>query len=372
MAKKDEREHLANIISNSLKKDGIASYHIGEEETPTDLSDFISTGSSLLDLAISNRPNGGIACGRITELTGLEGSGKSLIAAHLMANVQKEGGVAVLIDTETAVNEDFSRSIGIDMSKLVYVPTEILEQVFETVEKIIMKVREGNAEARKKKVIIVIDSIAGASPKKELDGDFDQNGYATGKSIIISQAMRKLTGLIAREKIALVITNQLRMKMNAPAFADPYTTSGGKAIAFHSSTRVRLSQTGKIKNADKNVIGVAVNARIDKNRLGPPHRQVGFDVYFDSGIDDVSSWIKYLKDKGIVNGGAAGNYTYIDKDGVEHKFKSSTWVQFTRDNTETFAEIYNKMADTMIMAYKSNGISTLDGTAEVVSEVEDE
>src|SRR5665213_3487694 len=196
MAKKDKQEDMADIISESLKKDGIPSYFVGEEETPTDLTDFISTGSSLLDLIISNRKHGGIACGRITELTGLEGSGKSLIAAHLMANVQKEGGVAVLIDTETALNEKFFRAVGLDMSKMVYVPTEILEQVFETVESIIIKIRSGTAEARKKKVIIVIDSMAGASPKKELEGDFDQNGYATQKSIIIGQAMRKLTGLI--------------------------------------------------------------------------------------------------------------------------------------------------------------------------------
>lgn len=364
-------DDLSHTIAEALKKNGTTAYFVGEEDTPTDLKDFISTGSSILDLAISNRKNGGIACGRITELQGLEGSGKSLIAGHLMKSVQDEGGVAVLIDTETALNDEFFTAIGLDMTKMVYVHTEELERVFESVETIITKVREGSAEARKKKVIIVVDSVAGASPKKEMESDFDQDGYATQKSIIISKAMRKLTGLIAREKIALVLCNQLRQKMNAQPFADKYTTSGGMSIGFHSSTRIRLSLTGKISNSNKDVVGVTVNAKIIKNRLGPPHRQANLEVYFDRGIDDLAAWIKFLNDKEIIKGGA-GNWTYIDNAKTDHKFKTGTWNNWVKENPTTFDELYDKMAESMIMQYKSDDLSTVDGTAEVTPAVEEE
>lgn len=358
-------ENLAEVIASELNKakDGQKAFFIGEEDTPTDLRDFISTGSSLLDLAISNRPNGGIAVGRITELSGLEGSGKSLICAHMIANVQKEGGVAVLIDTEAAVNQEFFEAVGVDMSKLVYVPCDNIEDAFEHIEKIIEKVRQSGKTD--KKVIIIVDSIAGALPKAELEGGFEQAGYGTAKAKFLSRALAKIVQLVARQRIALVLTNQLRMKLNAQPFADPYITPGGKAIPFYASTRIRLSQSGPIKNTDKEQIGVSVNAKIVKNRLGPPNRVVKFDVYYDRGIDDVTSWLAYMKDKGIV-GGSNGRFTFVDQHGEEHKFMTSGWRNFTENNPEAFEEIYTKIAEVMIMAYKSDGLSTLDGSAIVV------
>ncbi len=177
--------------------------------------------------------------------------------------------------------------------------------------------------------------------------------------------MAKLVQLIARQRIALVLTNQLRMKLNAQPFADPYITPGGKAIPFYASTRVRLSMSGPIKNANKEQIGVNVNAKIIKNRLGPPNRVVKFDVFYDRGIDDVSSWLAYLKEKEIISG-TNGRFVYVDSDGLEHKFQTSTWKEFTKSNPTTFEEIYTKISDAMIMSYKSDGLSTLDGTAVIV------
>lgn len=219
-----EAEELAREITDGLNKlsasgDKMA-YMLGREDSPSDLKDFIGTGASVLDLAISNRPFGGFACGRILELNGLEGSGKSLIAAHMMANVQKEGGVAVLIDTENAINQEFFNAIGLDTAKLVYAQPDCVEEIFESIEKIIELVRK--KQNNDKKVIIVVDSIAGAPTKQELEADYDKDGYATGKAIILSKAFRKITKLIGTQKIALVFTNQLRQKMNAPAFSDPW------------------------------------------------------------------------------------------------------------------------------------------------------
>lgn len=351
-----DRDELAQVIADSLNKlnkdsDQVAYFLDGKEDTPTDFTDFISTGATMLDIAISNRPHGGIAVGRITELTGLEGSGKSLVGAQLIANTQKRGGVAVLIDTETAVNPDFFKAVGIDMNKLVYVHLSTVEDIFDAITNIIEKVRGG--KDKEKLVTIIVDSVAAASTKKEMEADFGKDGYATDKAIIISKAMRKITGLLGRERIALVFTNQLRQKMNAPAFSDPWTTSGGKAIAFHASTRIRLSLIGKIQDGNKNVIGVNVKAVVVKNRLGPPHRTAEFDIYFDRGIDDYGSWLDVLKDNGLVKQTGAW-YTIVDETtGEEIKFQSKDFPKFLDTNVTRKEAIYNQICDALIMKYRS-------------------
>jgi recombination protein RecA len=351
-----DRDELAQVIADSLNKlnkdsDQIAYFLDGKEDTPTDFTDFISTGATMLDIAVSNRPYGGIAVGRITELTGLEGSGKSLVGAQLIANTQKRGGVAVLIDTETAVNPEFFKAVGIDMNKLVYVHLSTVEDIFDAITNIIEKVRAG--KETDKLVTIIVDSVAAASTKKEMEADFGKDGYATDKAIIISKAMRKITGLLGRERIALVFTNQLRQKMNAPAFSDPWTTSGGKAIAFHASTRIRLSLIGKIQDGNKNVIGVNVKAVVVKNRLGPPHRVAEFDIYFDRGIDDYGSWLDVLKDNGLVKQSGAW-YTMVDEaTGEEIKFQSKDFPKFLETNITRKEIVYDKICDALIMKYRS-------------------
>jgi recombination protein RecA len=350
-----DRDELAQIIAESLNKtfkdsDQVAYFLDGREETPTDFTDFISTGATMLDVAVSNRPHGGIAVGRITELTGLEGSGKSLVGAQLIANAQKRGGVGVLIDTETAVNPEFFRAVGIDTNKLVYVHLQTVEEIFDAIVNIIEKVRAG--KDKNKLVTIVVDSVAAASTKKEMEADFGKDGYATDKAIIISKAMRKITGLLGRERIALVFTNQLRQKMNAMAFSDPWTTSGGKAIAFHASTRLRLALTGKITNSAGDVIGVKVKATVVKNRLGPPHRVAEFEIYFNRGIDDTGAWLKMMKELKLVKQGGAW-YTYEDATKGEIKFQSKDFSAFLEEDAERKELIYQQICDSLIMKYQS-------------------
>lgn len=351
-----DRDELASLIAESLNKmnkdsDQIAFFLDGKEDTPTDFTDFISTGATMLDVAISNRPHGGIAVGRITELTGLEGSGKSLVGAQLIANTQKRGGVGVLIDTETAVNPEFFKAVGIDTNKLVYVHLQTVEEIFDAVTTIIEKVRTG--KDKDKLVTIVVDSVAAASTKKEMEADFGKDGYATDKAIIISKAMRKITGLLGRERIALVFTNQLRQKMNAMAFSDPWTTSGGKAIAFHASTRLRLATTGKISNSNGDVIGVKVKANVVKNRLGPPHRTAEFEIYFNRGIDDAGAWLKTMKELKMVKQAGAW-YAYVDPStGEEIKFQSKDFVKFLEDDAERKELIYGQICDSLIMKYQT-------------------
>ena len=344
---------------NDSFKDGQVAYIIGQDETPIDLTEFVRTGSSLLDLAISNRKNGGVPCGRIVEINGLEGSGKSLICAHILANVQKEGGVAVLLDTENAVNQEFFESIGLDMSKLVYGRPETVEDIFTMIESIIVKVREKNGSSDKK-IVIVVDSIAASPTKQELEGTYDKEGYATGKAIIISKAMRKITSSIGTQKIVLIFTNQLRHKMNAPAFADPYTTSGGKAIPFHASVRIRLNIIAKVKSKESGtVIGVTVKAAVVKNRVGPPYRSAEFTIFFDRGIDDIESLLKFSKAHGIVK--SAGAYvTYEDSENGVHRTTSKEWEGFLRDNPKIYDELCHRIATEYVMLYASKHLSPSD------------
>ena len=168
------RDDLANVLASDINKkfkDSKVAYFLdGSDTTPTDVTDFVSTGSTTLDLAISNRPNGGIAVGRITELNGLESSGKSLLGSHILAETQKKGGLAVYIDTESAVSAEFLQAIGIDTDKMLYVHLETIEDIFDTIETIVTKIRESSKD---KLVTILVDSLAAASTKVEMDADFD-------------------------------------------------------------------------------------------------------------------------------------------------------------------------------------------------------
>ena len=198
MAKKEI--DLASVLASELNKtnkDQKVAFFLGEDDAPTNVDGWISTGCAMLDVAISNRPYGGLPVGRITEVTGLEQSGKSLVSAHLLAETQKQGGVAVLIDTETAVSREFLEAIGVDVGKLLYVSADSVEQIFEFTETIIEKVRETSND---KLVTIVVDSVAAASTTNELASDYKKDGYATDKAIIISKAMRKITNMIGRQK----------------------------------------------------------------------------------------------------------------------------------------------------------------------------
>ena len=366
MSVKDE---LAQVLADSLNKQfkdtKVAYFLDGSNATPTDIKEFVSTGSSVLDLAISNRPNGGVAVGRITEINGLESSGKSLIGTHILAETQKRGGVAVYIDTETSVSREWLETIGVDVSKLLYLHVETVEDIFECIESIIVKIRESD---RERLVSILVDSLAGASTKVEMEADFEKDGWATSKAIIVSKAMRKITQMIGRERIALVFTNQLRQKLGV-MFGDPWTTSGGKALPFHASTRIRLKNMGQIKVGAKNdVIGMKCRAQIIKNRLGPPLRHADFNLYFDSGIDDMGSWLTVLKDHKLLK--IAGAWYTLEYKGKDIKFQSKDFEKKIEENDGLKEYLYDKICDVSILKYKSAdlGIDDVVYTDEVVGD----
>lgn len=348
---------LDAINKESRKELGVdTAYVLGQHESPADIKDWISTGSDILDLAIANRPDGGYPLGRIVELTGLEGSGKSLLAAHALASTQKKGGLAVYIDTENAISRQFLQAIGVNIDELLYIQMDNLEDIFLAVETIIEKVRTSNKD---RIVTIVLDSVMAASTKIELESNFDKDGYATQKAIILSKAMRKITNLIGREKILFIATNQLRVRMGI-SFGDKYGTSGGKALAFHASVRLRTAATGKIKakiNGVEQVIGMRTKVEVKKNRLGPPHKKVDYDIYFDSGIDNYGGWLHELKKfKIVTQQGAWYSYDEVEKETGEildtHKFQSKDFNSLMETNPELKSKLYEEICDNYIMAYK--------------------
>ena len=349
MSVKDElASSLADNLNKQFKDTKVAYFLDGSDTTPTDIKDFVSTGSTLLNLAISNKPNGGIAVGRITEINGLESSGKSLIGAHILAETQRKKGVAVYMDTETSVSREFLETIGIDVSNMLYIHLETIEDIFEAIEQIVVKIRESDKD---RLVTILVDSLAAATTKVELEADFEKDGWATSKAIIISKAMRKITQMIGRQKIALVFTNQLRQKLGV-MFGDPWTTSGGKALPFHASTRIRLKNLGQIKDTKKNTIGMKMRAQVIKNRLGPPMRHADFNLYFESGIDDDGSWLQVLKDHKLLKQGGAW-YTMTNQNGEELKFQSKDWSEQLKD-VEFREHCYNLICDKVILKYDKN------------------
>ena len=354
------QDDLASVLADNLNKKfknsnyKVAYFLEGDADAPSDVNEWISTGSTMLDLAISNRPNGGLPVGRIIEITGLEASGKSLLAAHALADTQKKGGLAVYIDTENAISREFLEAIGINLKDMLYVPLDTIEDIFDAIDSIVESVRKNS---KNRLVTIVVDSVAGASTKIEMAADYDKDGWATSKAIILSKAMRKITNFVGRERICLIFTNQLRTRLGV-SFGDQWTTSGGKAIAFHSSVRLRLKSVGQIKlaksaSAPEAVLGITTRAQVVKNRMGPPLRSVDYEIYFDSGIDDFGSWLTMLKNYNLVTQAGAW-YTYTNTDtGEIIKFQSKDFKEKLLDDPEMKAQVYKTICDRYIINYRA-------------------
>ena len=194
--------------------------------------------------------------------------------------------------------------------------------------------------------------------------EYEKDGYGTEKSKILSKAMRKITQMISNQNVLVVFTNQVRQKLNAMPFSDPWVTPGGKAIPFHSSVRVRLKKIGNITDKNKNVIGTKCSARVIKNRMGPPLREVTEDLYFDSGINAYASWLDTLKKLSIIKQ-AGAYYKYTKNNGEEWQFQSKDFVSTLLSNEELKNELYDRLCDEMIMKYKTPETQIVEETENV-------
>jgi recombination protein RecA len=361
-----ERDDLALLLQRALNKsnkDGSKSSFFLDEDNPSEITEWVSTGSDLLDLAISNKSHGGLPVGRIAELSGLNGTGKSLICAHIIRETQKKGGLAVYFDSEFAVDREFWKSFGVDVRAANYNTFITLEELFTKIEICIGEFRKAN---RDKILTILVDSIAGASVEKEIQEEHGVQGYATSKALILGKAMRKITGLIAQQKILIVFTNQLRTVMNAGPFSEKFTTSGGMALAFHSSVRVRLAGMGKIKKGDE-VIGMNARASVIKTRCGPNFRVADFEIHYDSGIQNLTSYLDFAKTRGIITGTAA-KYTWKRENNDELQFNTARFVELMNSDEKLKEEFYQQICKMWIMEYRDSNSKIIENTVTVTEE----
>jgi len=246
----------------------------------------ISTGALSLDLALGGR---GMPRGRICELFGPEGSGKTTAALHVIANAQREGGVAAFIDAEHALDPTWARRLGVKLEDLLISQPDTGEQALEICE---MLVRSNAVD------VVAVDSVAALIPKAEIEGEMGDTHVGL-QARLMSQAMRKLTGAINKSQTCVIFINQIRMKIGV-MFGNPETTPGGRALKFYSSVRIDIRRVSTIKQGDR-AVGNHVRARVVKNKTAPPFRTAEFDIMFDRGIDAVGDLLNLAVTNDIVN-----------------------------------------------------------------------
>jgi recombination protein RecA len=284
----------------------------------------IPTGALSLDLALGGK---GIPRGRITELYGPESSGKTTLALHTIANAQKKGGVAAFIDAEHALDTTWAKRLGVDVSSLLVSQPGTGEEALEIAE---MLVRSNSVD------IVVVDSVAALTPKAEIEGEMGDSHVGL-QARLMSQAMRKLTGIIHKSKTSLVFINQIRMKIGV-MFGNPETTPGGRALKFYSSVRVDIRRIGGIKDGDKQ-IGNHVRTRVVKNKIAPPFKKCEFDIMFDSGISYVGDLLNLSVEEGFVKkSGAWFNYGDVKLGQGQEKAKD-----YLKENPELIKELEHKV-----------------------------
>ena len=276
----------------------------------------ISTGAINLDAAIGI---GGIPRGRITEVYGPESSGKTTLCLHVVANAQKAGGVAAFIDAEHALDTDYAAKLGVDVQNLLISQPDTGEQALEICE---ILVRSGAVD------VVVIDSVAALVPKAEIEGEMGDSHLGL-QARLMSQALRKLTGAIARSKTSVVFINQLREKIGV-MFGSPETTTGGKALKFYASVRLDIRRIGPVKEREA-VIGSHVRVKVVKNKVAPPFKQAEFDIMYAEGISHVSLLVDIGSETGI-----------IEKSGAWYSYKGQRIGQ-GRENAKMFLKDNQKM-----------------------------
>ncbi len=294
---KDERDKALSVAINQIERahGKGAIMRLGAEgarvRTPA-----ISTGALNLDHATGI---GGVPRGRVTEIYGPESSGKTTLTLHVIANAQKDGGVAAFIDAEHALDVGYAQRLGVDIENLLVSQPDTGEQALEIAE---VLVRSGALD------IIVVDSVAALVPRAEIEGEMG-DAHVGLQARLMSQALRKLTGAIGRSNAAVVFTNQIREKIGV-MFGNPETTSGGRALKFYASLRLDIRRIASIKEGQEQV-GSRTRVKIVKNKCAPPFRQAEFDIMFNQGISREGLLVDMGEEIGVVNRAGAW-YSYGD------------------------------------------------------------
>jgi recombination protein RecA len=323
MADTMDRE-LKNALQQIEKQFGKGSImRLGAKDVVAQIP-AISTGSVSLDYALGI---GGMPRGRVIEIFGPESSGKTTLALQVIAEAQKGGGMAAFVDAEHALDAQYARKLGVDLENLLVSQPDNGEQALEIVE---VLVRSGGVD------VVVVDSVAALVPRAEIEGEMGEAQMGL-QARLMSQALRKLTGIVSKSKTCLIFINQLREKIGV-MFGNPETTTGGRALKFYASVRVDIRRIGAIKDGDT-VVGGRTRVKIVKNKVAPPFREAEFDVMYGEGISREGDLLDLAVDRKIVEKSG----TWFAYSGERLGQGRENVKQFLKDNPEIFRSIEAKV-----------------------------
>lgn len=326
---------LADTINAIKTKFGTDSILMLGEAPKVDVN-AIPTGSIGLDAALGI---GGVPRGRIIEIFGPESSGKTTLTLHIVAEAQKQGGIAAFIDAEHALDPEYAKRIGVKINELLVSQPDTGEQALEIVESL---VRSGKID------VIVIDSVAALTPKDEIEGDMGAQ-HVGKQARLMSQALRKLTAIVARSKTVVIFINQIRMQIGV-MFGNPETTPGGKALKFYTSVRMDIRRIAQIKKGEE-VVGGRVRVKVVKNKVAPPFKQTEFDLMYNEGISRQGELIALGEKMEFVKKSSGGSYSYLPTEGEEVKLGRGydATRQFLKENPklehELLARVHAKLKE---------------------------
>jgi recombination protein RecA len=290
----------------------------------------ISTGALSLDMALGV---GGLPRGRIVECYGQESSGKTTLALHVVANAQKAGGVAAFIDAEHALDPTYAKKIGVDLDNLLVSQPNSGEEALTICEQLC---KSGALD------VIVVDSVAALTPQAEIDGNMGDSHLGL-QARLMSQAMRKLTGVLAQTKTLCIFTNQVREKIGV-MFGNPETTPGGKALKFYASCRLQVQRIGAIKNTAGQVVGNRTRVKVVKNKVAPPFTEAEFDILYTCGISYEGSVLDAALARGIVE----KRGSWLSFGDTQLAQGSLATIEFLRSNPEVTEKIASLVKETPI------------------------
>jgi recombination protein RecA len=321
----DGKAKAASEAIDKIKKrfgDG-AIMKLGEAKTMN--VDAIPTGCLSLDLALGV---GGVPRGRIVEIYGPESSGKTTLAQHIVAEAQKQGGLAAFIDAEHALDPEYAKKIGVDIDELFISQPDTGEQALEIAETLV----RSNAVD-----VVVIDSVAALTPKAEIEGDMGDSHMGL-QARLMSQALRKLAGVMSKSKTTIIFINQIRMKIGV-MFGNPETTPGGRALKFYSSVRVEIRRRAQIKQGDK-AIGNRAKVKVVKNKVAPPFRTCEFDIMYNEGISIAGDILNMGVKTGVIEKNAS--YYTLGDEKVQGRQNS---CEYMNENPEVLEELKGQVEE---------------------------
>ncbi|MDD3607806.1 MAG: recombinase RecA [Candidatus Moranbacteria bacterium] len=326
MAKENKggkEKEIMEVVSEIKEKYGEGAIMKLGEVKKVDVA-AIPTGSPSLDIALGI---GGFPRGRIIEIYGPESSGKTTLALHVIANAQKAGGISAFVDAEHALDPMYAKKIGVNIDDLLISQPDTGEQALEIVETLV----RSNAVD-----VIVVDSVAALTPRAEIEGEMGDSHMGL-QARLMSQALRKLTGIVAKTNVVVIFINQIRMKIGV-MFGNPETTTGGNALKFYSSVRVEVRRAAQIKQGEQ-IIGNRVKVKVVKNKVAPPFQTTEFDIMYNQGISKEGDLLDIGVKTGVLK--KSGSWYQFGQEKIGQGREASK--KFLKDNPKKYSDIYRQI-----------------------------